>query len=122
MIVGDDGALVEAETFGVIRSSIAKYHADEYHLVRIGPQFSHQDRSQAVGYAERQVGQAFGYLDMLGASFYLLFGWRLHWVRRNHEMCSSLVVNALQAGGLLQGLDPVLTFPADLASIFDVKP
>ena len=122
LVVGRDGALVEAKTFGVTRSPISTYHADEYHLVRIGPQFAPEERSKSVGYAEDQVGQAFGYLDMFGAFLDLLFGLSVRWVRRNHEMCSSLVVAALQKGGLLEEFDPALTFPADLAKVFDARP
>ena len=59
---------------------------------------------------------------MLGAGLYLLFGWPLRWVRRNHETCSSLVVKALQRGGMLPDLDPALTLPADMAKAFDVRP
>jgi len=51
-----------------------------------------------------------------------LFGWPLHWVRRNHEMCSSLDVKSVQTDGLLQGLDPAFTFLADLARMSGVRP
>jgi len=122
VVVGQDGALVEAETMGVIRSVIAKYHDDEYHLVRLGDDFTPDRRSRTVAFAESQVGHGFGYLDMVGAALHLLFGWPLRWVRRNHEICSSLVVKALQRGGLLRELDPALTLPADLAKAFDVRP
>ncbi|TMC85046.1 MAG: hypothetical protein E6J06_04890 [Chloroflexi bacterium] len=122
VIVGLDGTLVEAESMGVRRSPISRYRDDEYHLVRLGAELDPDGRSRTVAYAERQVGQAFGYLDMLGAGLHLLFGWPLRWVRRNHEICSSLVVKALQAGGLLRDLDPALTLPADLAKKFDVRP
>ena len=40
----------------------------------------------------------------------------------NHETCSSLVVKALQRGGMLPDLDPALTLPADMAKAFDVRP
>ena len=69
-IVGEDGALVEAKTFGVTRSPISNYGFDEYHLFRIGPHFTTDGRLRAVAYAEGQVGQAFGYLDMLGACLF----------------------------------------------------
>jgi hypothetical protein len=59
---------------------------------------------------------------MFGVSLYLLFGWPLRLVRHGHEICSGLVVRALQAGGLVPELDPVLTLPADLAKQFDIKP
>ena len=74
-----------------------------------------------VAYARGQIGQAFGFLDLLGACLYLLFGWPARWVRRHHEICTSLVVRALQEGGLLKELDPALTLPADLAKRFGVR-
>jgi hypothetical protein len=122
LVVGRDGELVEAESLGVTRSPISKYREEEYHLVRLGPQLGDEARRNAVAYAESQVGSAFGYLDLAGAALYLLFGWRLRWMRRNHEICSSLVVKALQRGGLLRGFDPATTLPADLAKAFDVRP
>jgi len=122
LIVDRDGALVEAEMMGVTLSPISKYRDDEYHLVRLGPEFTSEARARAVAFARGQVGQGFGYLDMVGAILYLLFGWPLRLVRRNHEICSSLVARALQAGGLVPELDPALTLPADLAKLFDIRP
>jgi uncharacterized protein YycO len=119
VIVASDGTLVEAETMGVTRSSIKKYRDDEFHVVRLGADFKRDSRRAAVAYAEGQVGQAFGYLDMIGASLHLLFGWPLRWVRRNHEICSSLVVKALQHGDRLCDFDPPTTLPADLAKAFE---
>ena len=43
-------------------------------------------------------------------------------MRRDHQICSGLVVRALQEGGLLPGLDPDLALPADLAKIYDIQP
>src|ERR1700716_954646 len=122
LIVERDGALVEAEMTGIRLSPISKYRDDEYHLVCLGPEFDPEARARAVAFAKGQVGQGFGYLDMVGAILHLLFGWQLRLVRRNHEICSSLVVRALQAGGLVPELDPALTLPADLAKLFDVHP
>jgi uncharacterized protein YycO len=122
MVVGSDGALVEAEVMGVVRSPISRYRDDEYHLVRLGPEFQPEDRERSVAYAVSQVGQAFGFLAMIGAGVYLLLGWPLRLMRRNHQICSGLVVHALEKGGVLRDLDPVLTLPADLAKAFDVRP
>ena len=122
LIVEKDGTLVEAEISGVGRNPISRYRADEYHLVRLGSAFSSEGRASAVAFANTQVGQGFGFLDMFGASLYLLFGWPLRLVRSGHEICSGLVVRALQAGGLVPELDPALTLPADLAKRFDVRP
>lgn len=121
VIVERNGALVEAETMGVRRSPISRYRDDEYHVVRLGPQFEPENRARTVAYAEAQVGEAFGFLEMLGAGLHLIFGWPLRWVRRNHEICSGLVVKALQQGGLCRDLDPALTLPGDLAKRFDVR-
>ena len=122
MIVERDGALVEAEITGVRRNPISRYHDDEYHLVRLGSEFSAEGRARAVAYSKAQVGQGFGFLAMFGVSLYLLFGWPLRLVRHGHEICSGLVVSALQAGGLVPELDPLLTLPADLAKLFKIRP
>jgi hypothetical protein len=42
-------------------------------------------------------------------------------MRHYHQICSGLVVRALQEGGVLCELDPSLTLPADLAKIFNVR-
>jgi uncharacterized protein YycO len=122
LLVDAGGSLVEAEINGVKRNPLAKYRDDEYHLVRLGDQFRPEARQRAVAYALAQVGQPFGYLDLASAGLHLLFGWPLRVVRRNHEICSSLVVRALQQGGLVPDLDPALALPADLAKEFDVRP
>jgi len=122
LLVDREGALVEAESTGVRRSPISRYKSGEYHLVRIGPEFETPARQRSVDYANAQVGQAFGYLALVGASIYLLFGWPLRLMRRNHQICSGLVVHALQAGGLLEGVDPETTLPADLAKRFGARP
>ena len=122
LVVARDGALVEAEDLGVQRSPITRYKANEYHLVRLGSEFDEEMRRRAVEYAEAQVGQAFGYLALLGAAVYLLTGLPLRLMRGDHQICSGLVVRALQEGGMLKDLDPALTLPADLAKKFNVRP
>ena len=122
VVGGADGGLIESEIRGVVRSPISKYHASEYHLVRLGADFAQADRTRAADYAAAQVGQGFGYLDMVGAALYLLFGWPLRMVRHDHVICSGLVVRALQSGGRLLELDAALTLPADLAKLFDARP
>ena len=122
LIVAREGTLVEAESVGVLKTPISKYKAKEFHLVRIGVEFDAEGRKRAVDYANAQVGGAFGYLALAGVSIYLLTGLPLRLMRSNHQICSELVVRALQAGSLLTDADPALTLPADLAKRFDVRP
>ena len=122
LIVERDGTIVEAEALGVVRSPVSKYLATEFHLVRLGAEFDSAGRQRAVAYANAQVGVAFGYLALAGVSIYLLTGRPVRLMRRNHQVCSELVVRALQAGGLLKDADPALTLPADIAKRFDVRP
>ena len=120
LIVDEGGALVEAESIGVTRSPISRYTDDEFHLVRLGSEFSAEGRKRAVDYTNAQVGQGFGYLTAFGAMIFLVTGLPLRLMRRNHQICSGLVVRALQKGGLLKGADPDLMLPADLAKIYKV--
>jgi uncharacterized protein YycO len=122
LVVERGGSLVEAEIMGVRQNPISEYRAYEYHLVRLGSDFPSDGRARAVAYAQAQVGQGFGFLEMFGASLYLLFGWPVRLVRRGHEICSGLVVRALQAGGMVPDLDPFLTLPADLAKLYEARP
>ena len=122
LVVGNDGAVVEAESTGVRRSPISRYRADEYHVVSLGTAFPPDGRHRAVEYAEAQVGQAFGYLALVGAALFLLFGLPLRLMRGNHQICSGLVVRALQHGGLMPEVDPSLMLPADLAKLYDAQP
>lgn len=122
LVVAEDGALVEAETLGVERNPISRYRSKEYHLVRLGSEFAPEGRKQAVAYATSQVGQAFGFLALASATIFLMFGRPLKLSRRNHQICSGLVVRALKKGGLLPDADPALMLPADLAKIYDVRP
>jgi uncharacterized protein YycO len=122
LVVERDGTIVEAEALGVVRSPVSKYLATEFHLVRLGAEFDRAGRQRAVAYANAQVGVAFGYLALAGVAIYLLTGLPVRLMRRNHQVCSELVVRALQAGGLLKDADPALTLPADIAKRFGVRP
>jgi uncharacterized protein YycO len=122
VIVEPDGTLVEAEALGVVKSPISKYRAAEFHLVRLGSELDAGGRKRAVDYANLQVGKGFGYLALVGVSIYLLTGLPVRLIRRGHQICSELVMRALQAGGLLADADASLALPADLAKRFDVRP
>ena len=90
--------------------------------MRLGSAFPPEGRRRAVEYAEAQVGQAFGYLALVGAALFVLLGLPLRLMRGNHQICSGLVVRALQHGGLIPEADPSLMLPADLAKMYNVRP
>ena len=121
LIVDEGGALVEAESTGVTRSPISRYTDDTYHVVRLGAEFPAEGRKRAVEYTNAQVGQGFGFLAAFGAMVFLLTGLPLRLMRGDHQICSGLVVRALQKGGLLRNADPDLMLPADLAKIYEVR-
>jgi len=85
------------------------------------PSFHAEGRKRAVDYTNAQVGQGFGFLAAFGAMIFLLTGLPLRLVRGNHQICSGLVVRALQKGNLLKGADPDMMLPADLAKLYEVR-
>lgn len=120
--MSDDGAIVEAETRGVQRSHLSRYRQVEYHLVRLGDTAGDRDRKQAAAFAERLVGQAFGFGEMIAVSFNILSGRRISFTRKSHLICSALVARALERTDAVFDLDPPDMLPADLAKHYGVKP
>lgn len=121
LVVGSDGTLVESEGTGVRRSPLAKYHVEEYHLVRMDGHLDDRQRSVAAEAASGWVGDAFGYLVMLALVVWLLTGVPVRWTRRDHQICSGLVARALAAAGQRFPRDPAFMLPADLAEVYGVR-
>jgi uncharacterized protein YycO len=121
LVVGADGTLVEAEGTGVRRSPLAKYHEDEYHLVRMDGRLDDRQRSVAAEAAAGWVGDAFGYLVLLALVVWLLTGVPVRWARRDHQICSGLVARALATAGQPFSRDPAFMLPADLAEVYGVR-
>jgi len=122
LIVGQDGAIVEAEASGVRRDHLSRYQEREYHLVRLGDTADERDRRQAVAYAEHLVGQAFGFGEMLAVAFNILSGRRISFTRKSHLICSALVARAPERTDAIFDPDPDGMLPADLAKHYGVKP
>jgi uncharacterized protein YycO len=118
LVVSEDGALVEAEAAGVVRSPLSKYRPRQYRVVRSSAEMSEAGRRKAVEYAMAQMGKSFGFLVMLSLGAWLLLGVRVRWVREDHQICSGLVAHALKVGGIELETDPTFTLPADLAQRF----
>ncbi len=121
MIVHADGSLVEAESKGVIRSSLSKYSPEEYHLVRLGATADDRDRRQVVAFAESLVGQPFGFLDLISVAVSLFTGANVNISYGSHLMCSALVARALERTSALFGDEPAHMLPADLARYYGVE-
>jgi uncharacterized protein YycO len=120
--VAADGAIVEAEASGVRRDHLSRYKDSEYHVVHLGDTASERDRRQAVAFAERLVGQPFGFGEMVAISLSLLSSRRLGFTRKSHLICSVLVARALERTDAVFELDPSAMLPADLAKHYGVKP
>ena len=118
LVVDGDGALIEAETRGVIASPLSKYRESEYVLVATGRLLGPDGAAAAVGYARAQLGRAFGFLVLASLGAWLVTGRRVRLQREDHQICSSLVARALAEGGLSVGDDPTFMLPAELAIRF----
>ena len=121
VIVDRDGSLVEAESKGVVRSPLSKYHPEEYHLVHLGDSAGERDRKQVVAFAESLVGQPFGYLDMISVGLSLFTGAKLNISYESHLMCSALVARALERTDAIFKDEPAHMLPADLARHYGVE-
>jgi len=122
LIVDAQGAIVEAEASSVRRDHLSRYKDSEYHVVHLGDTANERDRRQAVAFAERLVGQAFGFGEMAAISVSLLSSRRLAFTRKSHLICSVLVARALERTDAVFELDPSAMLPADLAKHYGVKP
>src|SRR5204862_7310721 len=98
-------------------------HKDIYYLF-VDPWTTENQRDprQAVAFAERLVGQAFGFGEMAAISVSLLSSRRLAFTRKSHLICSVLVARALERTDAVFELDPSAMLPADLAKHYGVKP
>lgn len=121
LVVSADGMIVEAEASGVQRSPISRYLASERHLVRLEG-VGVEQRAAAARYAESQVGNAFGFLELAASGISLLTGQTLRLQRASHMMCSVLVARSLERAGqhFERPIEDIL--PADLAKQYRVRP
>ena len=121
VLVDKVGSLVEAESKGVVRSPLSKYHTEEYHLVHLGDSAGERDREQVAAFAESLVGQPFGYLDMFSVGLSLFTGAKVNVSYESHLMCSALVARALERTDAIFNDEPAHMMPADLARHYGVE-
>lgn len=120
LVVAGDGTLVEAEATGVRRSPLSRYREREYHVARLGLESERGER--ASEFAERLVGDGFGFIELAQLGAGLLVGLEVAPGHPRHHICSTLVALALRAAGEDLGRDPETMLPADLAKRYRVLP
>lgn len=118
LIVGRDGALIEAVGAGVRRSHLDHYRGDDYVVVHIHT--SEEDRDEVVRFAEWALAQKARYsrLQTVSMGLSMLTGSKLTFFIDGRFVCSGLVARALERTGSIFDRDPAHMAPADLAKYF----
>jgi hypothetical protein len=118
LIVGEDGAIVEAVSSGVKRNNLSKYEPADYVLVRT--KVDHHDAVQVLAFADAvvQAREKYGFLTFVGLAIYCLTGTRLCIQTAGTAICSGFVCDALTRAGFIWPRPPYVMMPADLARYF----
>lgn len=111
VVVSAQGDTIEAQAFGVVRSTVASHGPD----VRIFDCPAGVDRQKVVATANKMLGVEYGYWDDLLLGIDCLTHWTLH-ERGDSVICSELAAMCLVAGGWKSPLPPALTMPSDIAA------
>jgi hypothetical protein len=122
LIVGADGAIVEALGAGVERNHMSHYKPVEYVVVHTGA--SAADRLEVVAFGEHcaQVHESYGFLTLVSIGFTVITGSKLAVVVDGSEICSALVARSQERAGAIFPRTPLKIMPADLAKIYDIPP
>jgi hypothetical protein len=118
LLVGRNGAIVEAGTGGVVLEHIEKYRDADYQYVAIGAGPS--GRRLATRFALSRVGSRYGTRAAAGLVLAALTRGRIRLRDEGSEMCGSLVARALARAGERFELHPAEMLPADLATHYRV--
>ena len=120
LVVGTDGAIVEAGTTGVVLQHVEKYRDEDYRYVTI--QATPEQRWRAVRFAKSRVGSRYGNLLLANLVVSPLTRGRVRFENAGCEMCGTLVAQALACAGQSFGRLPADMLPADLAVHYGVTP
>lgn len=120
LIVGTDGAIVEALGAGVKQRNISIYRGTEYHVIRVLA--SDDDRKQEVRFGKWSLNQPYGWLTISSIAFGLITGGKFTFGFDGQHICSGLVARALERTDALFNRSPTNIMPADLAKYFLVEP
>lgn len=122
LVVSEEGDLIEAVGAGVRETNISRYKPTEYHLVRLGPVATGNDREEVVKFAKSCVGLPYGRLTVMSIAISLLTGCKFTFGFDGQSICSGLVARALERTSAIFNRTPSHILPADLAKYFDVEP
>lgn len=120
LVVGRDGELVEATAKGVERSHLVKFKDVPYTVVHTST--GHEDQNQILRFANRVVGERYGYATILCCAFGLVTGGTFTFGFQGQSICSGLVARAQERSGAFFDRDPCDIMPADLARYYKVLP
>lgn len=121
LITSGDGEIVEALTRGVVRNHIDVYKDTEYTIVHTHA--VHLDQLQILRFADKIVGERYGWSTILCCGLKLIFGkyWKFTFGFQGHAVCSGLIARAQERQGAYFELDPSDINPAQLAKYYDVS-
>jgi uncharacterized protein YycO len=114
LIVGANGALVEAGTAGVALQHVEKYRDHDYHYVAVHA--TYDERSRAARFAASRVGSSYSRRAVANLVASRLTRGRVRLRDPDCELCASLVASALACGGEIFDRPTAEMLPADLAT------
>jgi len=120
LVVTSGGAIVEALGSGVERRSLSDYDPTQYTVVRITA--SAEDRAEAAVFAERCVGQHYGWATIVSIAISLVTGAKFSFGFNGQLICSGLVARALERTTAIFEDEPSHIMPAQLAKLYGAVP
>lgn len=114
LIVGTNGAIVEAGSAGVVLQHLEKYRDVDYHYVTVDA--TPEERRQAIHFARSRVGSRYSLRALADLVVCPLTRGRLRLGGPHCELCGSLVANALARAGERFDRPPADMLPSDLAT------
>ena len=120
LVVTSGGAIVEALGAGVERRSLSDYDPTQYTVVRIAA--SAEDRAETAFFAERCVGQQYGWATIVSIAISLVTGAKFSFGFNGQLICSGLVARALERTTAIFEDEPSHIMPAQLAKLYGAVP
>ena len=120
LVVGTNGAIVEAGTTGVVVQHLGKYRDEDYRYVAVSA--TPEQRRRAVLYALSRTGSPYDNFALAGIVLSALTRGRLRLRESQLDLCGGLVARALACAGEHFEVRPSAMTPADLAGHYRNPP